>query len=475
MVLGVDSVATMRTNISAFARYRSELRELLYLAGPIMGAQLATTGMTFVDTSMAGQYSAMDLAAIAIGSSIWMPVYLLIRGVLMAITPTVAHMYGARQIEDIGGQVRQGLWIALLMSLLALGFIYKSDIVLQWLQVEPEMVVKTLEYLKALSWGIPAICLFQTLACYCEGMAKTKPGMVFSFIALALNIPLNYVLIYGKFGFQEFGGVGCGYATAVCFLIMFLMMAGYTILGQQHHKIGLFDRWDLPRLSIISSQLKLGVPIGLAIFFEASIFSVVALLIGKLGAIVVAGHQIALNFTSLTFMVPMSLAMGITIRVGQALGAGKTRQAAYSSYAGIATTLVSATVSASVMLFLPGAVTAIYTQNSDVAILAAQLLVYAGLYQYADGIQIAANGALRGYKDTRVPMAMILFSCWGVALPMGYILGLTDWIVEPMGPHGLWIGLVTALTMAAFLLTLRLRTIIRRSRALASDDMPIDA
>ncbi|KEI73268.1 MATE family efflux transporter [Endozoicomonas elysicola] len=465
----------MRTNLSAFARYRAELRELLYLAGPIMGAQLATTGMTFVDTSMAGQYSAMDLAAIALGSSIWMPVYLLIRGILMAITPTVAHLYGARQTGEIGGQVRQGLWVALLMSLLALVFIYKSDVVLQWLQVEPEMAAKTLEYLKALAWGIPAICLFQALTCYCEGMGKTKPSMVFSFIALALNIPLNYVLIYGKFGFPELGGVGCGYATAVCFWVMFLMMAGYTMLGQQHRKIGLFDHWDLPSLSIISSQLKLGVPIGLAIFFEASIFSVVALLIGKLGAIVVAGHQIALNFTSLAFMVPMSLAMGLTIRVGQALGAGKTEQAAYSSYAGIATTLVSATVSASVMMFLPGVVTSIYTQNPEVAILAAQLLVYAALFQYADGIQIAANGALRGYKDTRVPMAMILFACWGVALPLGYILGLTDWIVEPMGPHGLWIGLVTALTMGAFLLTLRLRAIIRRNRMLASEIMPMPA
>ncbi|MGO0309284.1 MATE family efflux transporter [Endozoicomonas acroporae] len=352
----------MSNNLSAFARYRGKLGELMYLAGPIMGAQLATTGMTFVDTSMAGQYSALDLASIAIGSSTWVPVYLLIRGILMAITPTVAHLYGARQTGEIAGQVRQGLWIALLMSLLALGFIYQSDVVLQWLQVGPAMAGKTLEYLKALAWGIPAICLFQALNCYCEGMGKTKPGMVFSFIAL--------------------------------------------------------------------------------------------------------------NFTSLTFMVPLSLSMGLTIRVGQALGAGKTAQAAYSSYAGIVTTLVSATLSAAVMLFLPGVVTSIYTQNTEVAILAAQLLVYAALFQYADGIQIAAIGALRGYKDTRVPMAMILFACWGVALPLGYILGLTDWIVAPMGPHGLWIGLVSALTMSAILLTLRLRAIIRH-RVSAADNMAI--
>ena len=207
----------MKTNLSTFARYRAELRELLYLSGPIMAAQLATTGMSFVDTSMAGQYSAMDLAAIALGSSIWVPVYLLVRGILMAITPTVAHLYGGGRGSDIPSQIRQGLWIAILMSLVCLGFIYHSDNVLSWLQVEPDMAAKSIAYMKALAWGIPAICLFQALTCYCEGMSKTKPGMVFSFVALALNIPLNYVLIYGKAGFPELGGVGCGYATAVCF------------------------------------------------------------------------------------------------------------------------------------------------------------------------------------------------------------------------------------------------------------------
>ncbi len=462
----------MKTNLSIFARYRAELRELLYLAGPIMGAQLATTGMTFVDTSMAGQYSAMDLAAIALGSSIWVPVYLLVRGILMAITPTVAHLYGGGRGSEIASQIRQGLWVAMLMSLVCLGFIYHSDKVLSWLQVEPEMAAKSIEYLKALAWGIPAICLFQALTCYCEGMGKTKPGMVFSFVALALNIPLNYVLIYGKAGFPELGGVGCGYATAVCFWVMFLMMAGYTALDQQHQKVGIYARWEQPNMGVIASQLKLGVPIGLAIFFEASIFSMVALLIGKLGAIVVAGHQIALNFSSIIFMIPMSLSMGLTIRVGQALGAGKAEQAAYSSYAGIATTLITATVSALVMLLMPGLVTSIYTQNPEVALLAGELLVFAALFQYADGIQIAANGALRGFKDTQVPMAMILVACWGIALPLGYILGLTDWLVEPMGPHGLWIGLVSALTIGAILLSIRLKTIIRRTLPPSVEAMP---
>ncbi len=454
----------MRASQTIYTRYWRELRALLTLSGPIMVAQLSTTGMSFVDISMAGQYSALDLSAIALGSSIWVPVYLLVRGTLMAITPTVAHLYGAQQLSEIGGQVRQGLWVALLLSLLSLTIIYHADGFLQLLQIEPLMVTKTMEYLKAVAFGLPAVCMFQALVCYCEGMGQTKPGMVLSFMALVLNIPLNYVFIYGKFGLPELGGVGCGYTTAICMWLMFLAMAVYTFYSHKHRVVCLYERWDFPKASIIASQLKLGLPIGLAIFGEASIFSVVALVIGKLGTIVVAGHQIALNVSGLAFMIPMSLSMGLTIRVGQALGAGKKEQAQFSSYVGIATTLITATFTAFVMLFLPEVVTSVYTQNPKVASLAGELLVYAALFQYADGIQVAANGALRGYKDTRIPMVLVIFACWGVALPLGYILGMTNWVVEPMGPHGLWIGLLTALTICATLLAARLHFIIKRSR-----------
>lgn len=448
-------------------RYPRELKELLYLSGPIIGAQLAATGMNFVDTSMAGQRSAMDLAAIALGSSVWVPIYILIRGILMALTPTVAHLYGARKTDEIGAQIRQGLWIAMILSLLAIAFIFNAHHILALLQVEDVMAQMSIDYLIALAWGVPAICLFQVLTCYCEGLGKTKPGMIFTAIALLLNIPLNYVLIYGKFGFPELGGVGCGYATAVCFWAMFLMMAVYIKVSRQYRSAGIYDHFELPKVSIIGNLLKLGLPIGLAIFFEASIFSVVALLIGKLGAITVAGHQIALNFSSITFMIPMSLAMGITIRVGQALGAGRKEDAAYASFAGVVTTLIWATISAGSMLFVPHLIAGIYTQDAAVVALASELLFFAAIFQYSDGLQISANGALRGYKDTKVPMALILFACWGVALPLGYTLGLTDWIVPAMGPHGLWIGLVTALTMGAVLLLTRLRMIVKRNKAQA--------
>lgn len=452
----------MRTNDSIFNRYGRELRELFLLAGPILGAQLATTGMTFIDTSMAGQYSPVDLAAIALGSSIWMPLSLLIRGVLIATTPTVAQLYGAQKLDQIAAPVRQGLWVALGLSLLAVVALNNTGVVYDWLQVEPEVSARSVEYLKALSWGVPAVCLYQVMSSYSEGMSKTKPAMVFGFLALMLNIPVNYVLIYGKFGFPELGGVGCGYATAISFWLMLLLMSLSVKFADIHRRVGVFNEFSLPDFNRIKNLLKLGVPIGLSIFFEASIFSAVALVIGKLGAITVAGHQIALNFTALTFVVPLSMSIGVTIRVGQALGSGKPEQAAFTGFSGIATTLLTAACSASIMLLFPEKVAAIYTKDPAVSILAAELLFFAALFQFADGVQVASNGALRGYKDSRVPMVLILIACWGIALPFGYTLGMTDYITEPMGPHGLWIGLVTAMTLCAVMLITRLRIISRR-------------
>ena len=441
------------------SRFIKELKELLYLVGPILAAQLASTGMGFIDTSMSGQYSARDLAAVALGTSIWIPAYLLVKGALMAVTPAVAQLFGAREMDKIASPVRQAMWMSLLLSTAVVVFMLNPEPLMEFLQLDPSMSGITAEYLVAVSWGIPAYCLYNVLTSYCEGRSITKPAMLISIVGLLINIPLNYVLIYGKFGFPELGGVGCGYATAICFTAMTLMMFAYVHFDDRHEAIGLFKTFELPNYEVIKGLLKLGVPMGLGIFFEASLFSAVALVIGKLGAIVVAGHQIALNFASMAFMVPLSLSIGITIRVGQAIGAGNMKAARFSSFAGIAATLITATISAIGMLLFAEEIASIYTSETAVLTLAAELLFFAAVFQYADGVQVAANGALRGYKDTKVPMVIIFIACWGIALPLGYTLGLTNLITEPMGPHGLWISLVAALTISAVFLTLRLRSL----------------
>ncbi|GAA4649866.1 proton-coupled multidrug efflux MATE transporter PmpM [Kistimonas scapharcae] len=448
----------MHSQVTRLQRFMAEAKELMILAAPIIVSQLSMSGMGFIDTSMAGQASARDLAAIAIGGSLWMPFYLLVRGTLMATTPTVAHLFGAGKTDDIACEVRQGLWIALIAGLVAMIYLHSTEPLLRLMKVSPDLIVITDEYLKALAYGAPAIAIYQTLNAYCEGTSDTRPAMVFSVIALLLNIPANYILIYGKFGFSAMGGVGCGWATALAFWSMAIMMMIYTAFGRKHKPRGIFASIDRPVASRIAEHLKLGFPIGMTMFIEGSIFAIIALLIGRLGASTVASHQVALNFSSLTFMLPLSISFAITIRVGQSLGANNPETARFAAYVGHAVSLFCACLSAGLMLVAPEMIAGIYSRNPAVIQAASALLFYAAIFQFSDAMQAAAVGSLRGYKDTRTPMFLVVMAYWAVGLPMGYILGMTEIAGSPMGPRGFWIGLVAGLTIAALLLGLRLYT-----------------
>ncbi|MNQ83948.1 Multidrug resistance protein NorM [compost metagenome] len=223
-----------------------------------------------------------------------------------------------------------------------------------------------------------------------------------------------------------------------------------------------FGRFDWPQWAVIKRLLGIGLPIGIAVFAESSIFAVIALLIGSLGATVVAGHQIALNVSSLVFMIPYSLGMAVTVRVGQALGRNQPRQARFAAGVGMATALGYACFSASLMLLTREQIATIYTADSTVIQIAAMLIVYSALFQFSDAIQVTAAGALRGYQDTRVTMILTLFAYWGIGLPVGYILGLTDWFGAASGPSGLWRGLIVGLTCAALMLSVRLARSARK-------------
>ena len=452
-------------------RVRSELRALFALALPMMIAQLANTAMGFVDTVMSGRVSPHDLAAVALGNSIWVPVFLLTTGVVLATTPNVAKRFGAGQHEQIGPLVRQALWMGLGVGCLAAVMMWNAEPLLHLLDVEQALIAPSMAYLRAVACGFPAVALYQVLRCYSDGLGHTRPSMVIGVLGLLLNIPLNYIFIYGKLGVPAMGGVGCGWATGLVMLFMFLAMLFWVRRAEYYQASRLFERFDLPAWPELSRLLAVGVPIGIAVFAEASIFSVIALLIGALGATVVAGHQIALNFTSLIFMVPLSLGMAITVRIGQALGRDAPRDARFVAGLGIAAGLFYACFSAGLMLLFSEQIARIYTTDPAVIRVAASLFFYAALFQFSDVVQVTAAGALRGYQDTRMTMVFTLFAYWGIGLPLGYLLGLTETLGEASGPAGLWQGLIAGLSCAAILLSVRLarsaRKEIRRSRAAA--------
>ncbi|WP_271408309.1 MATE family efflux transporter [Pseudomonas sp. Q1-7] len=439
-----------------FTRARTELRALLKLAAPIMVAQLSNSAMGFVDAVMAGRVGARDLAAVALGNSIWIPVFLLMTGILLATTAKVAERFGAGRQDEIGPLVRQALWLALVVGLCGALLLINARPVLQLMGVDPDLVAPAMGYLHGIAFGFPAVALYYVLRCFSDGLGRTRPSMVLGICGLLLNIPLNYILIYGHLGMPALGGVGCGWASGLVMWFLLLGMFGWVTRAPAYRPSGLFERFDKPSLPVIRRLLSIGGPIGIAVFAESSIFAVIALLIGGLGATVVAGHQIALNFSALIFMIPYALAMAVTVRVGQALGRGDPRAARFAAGVGIGAALAYACLSASLMLLCRELIAKMYSPDPAVIAVAAMLIVYSALFQFSDAIQVAAAGALRGYQDTRATMLITLFAYWGIGLPVGYALGLADWLGEPSGPKGLWQGLVVGLTCAAALLSLRL-------------------
>jgi MATE family multidrug resistance protein len=441
---------------------RLELKGLLSLALPIMIAQLATTAMGFVDAVMAGRVSPRDLASVALGNSIWIPVYLLMSGVLLATTPKVAQRFGAGQLDEIGPLVRQALWLALCVGLIGSGLLLGAEPILHWMKVDPLLIEPSMGYLHGIAFGLPGMAFYYVLRCYSDGMGRTRPSMVIGICGLLLNIPLNYTLIYGHFGAPALGGVGCGWASGIVMWFMALSMAGWTFLAPFYARTRVLVRFDRPKWAVIKRLVSIGLPIGIAVFAESSIFAVIALLIGSLGSTVVAGHQIALNISSLLFMIPYSLGMAVTVRVGQALGAGNPWQARFAAKVGLGAALVFAAFSAALILLLREPIASIYTPDKAVIQIASMLIVYAALYQFSDAIQVICAGALRGYQDTRVTMILTLFAYWGIGLPVGYVLGLTDWFGPASGPSGLWEGLIAGLSCAALMLSIRLTLSARR-------------
>lgn len=456
----------MQTNPSLLSRFTCESGALMHLSIPIILTQIATQAMGFVDTTMAGQVSPADLAAIALGASLWIPVLLLLRGVIMALTPVVAYHRGARDFASISVEFFQMVWLALIASVLLIAYLISAKPILEWIGVASEIIPIASDYTFALAFGVPGIALFYTLNGFCEGMNNTKVPMIISFIGLLVNIPVNYVLIYGHFGFPELGAVGCGWATSLVYWLMSGLLYSY-IRAHHHYKTIIRFSDAKPRATEMFHLLKLGLPIGMNIAVCGSIFAVIALLIGRIGAENVAAAQIALNISSMTYAIPMSISFGITIRVGYALGENDELGAIERSKIGILVAGLISLLSIAVFLLFPEWIIRLYTTDPVITTTAATLLALTAMYQFSDALQTSANGALRGYKDTKMPMFLAIASYWGLALPLGVVLGLTDHLVPAMGEKGFWVGIFTGLTVAALLMLLRLRYVINSRTSLS--------
>ncbi len=441
--------------------YRSEINNLITLAIPVMIAQISQTAITFVDTIMAGNYSKTALSGVAIAVSIWLPTVLFGQGLLTVLTPIISNLNGAAKREQVADHTRQGVVIALILSVIIMLILYHSDRIISLRSsndnpIDPEMVEVAVSFLRAIMWGVPAFLLFLVYRNQCEGLSNTKPAMVIIFIALLANIPINYILIYGKLGLPAFGGVGCGITAAIIFWLMFILIRLYTLTTASQQDIRKTPLTKLVDFSIIKKIVVLGMPLALAYFFEMSLFAVVALLIAPLGQITVAAHQIIFTISSLTFAIPLSLGVATSIRVGYLLGKGKPSLAKQTAFISLLISLVIAVIVALILVVFRTPIITIFTKEAAVIAICLQLIILLAIYQASDYLQVVASNVLRGYKDTKSIFFITLLSYWVVGLPVGYVLGLTDLVMQPIGAAGFWIGIILGLAVAAFLLIVRM-------------------
>ncbi|WP_448875186.1 MATE family efflux transporter [Desulfobulbus propionicus] len=442
-----------------------EIIALLRLTGPLLLAQLSQTAMGFVDTVMAGRFSSVDLAAVAVGSSIFFPVYLFLIGLQNAVTPLVAQAHGRGDREGIRSSIRLGLAVGLVAGMLLMPLLWWMEPFMVWMGVNAEVIPITSRYLFAISWGLPLGGMFYGLKGGGDGLARTRLSMFAGFLGLGVNILANDLLIYGRLGLPALGGAGCGWATSISILAMLAAMALLLNRGRLAGTNRLFTMGFSMKGAIpagIGPFLRLGLPLGIAMFIECSIFTVIALFIAKLGAQVVAAHQIALNFTSMLYMLPYSLATALTVRVGFTIGRGRVQRLIRIVGTGLGLALSGAVLTCVGILSFSEEIAALYTPDPMVRTLAVSLLVYAAIFQMPDAMQVNCGGILRGCKDTRVPLLLMLCAYWGIGLPMGYGLGLAGLGGMEPGPQGFWIGLICALTAAALLMGSRVVVMVRR-------------
>jgi MATE family multidrug resistance protein len=444
--------------------FRHESRALLRLASPIILSQIAQVLMGFLDTVMSGHAGAREQAVVGLGVALWIPVFIGLMSVVQAVSPIIAHHFGAGDRAAVARDAREGIWLALGAGLVPLLLVPWAPDLLVWFRIEADLADRAGLFLWGIGLGLPAALVYRSLAFYSASINQTRPIMVLAFVGLGVNALLNWLLIYGHFGLPAMGGAGCGWATGIGMWVALIALIAWTARAPAYKPYYIWQSWTLPRWTVQKRLLRLGLPMGGAGLAEVAAFSSVAVLVGRFGDVQIAAHQIALNFSALVFMFPMGLSAAITIRVGHALGAGHPQRAHHSAWTGVAVGLVIATLAIAPIIVLRHQVAAVYSTDPAVQALAANLLLFAAFWQLFDATQVCAIGALRGYKITLMPMVLMLAAFWIVGVPAGTWLAYQGFPGgAPMEVYGFWVGLVIGLVLVSVGLALGLRTVAERT------------
>lgn len=426
---------------------------------PILITQVGMFLMNFFDTIMSGRAGPEDLAGVAIGSSLWVPIFTGVNGIMLAITPIIAHLIGANATKDIKKKVQQGIYLAIILAIavFSVGAI-ALDPILRFMDLDSQVRFIAKYYLVTLIFGIIPLFIFNTLRSYIDALGHTRTSMMIILISLPINVILNYIFIFGKFGVPAYGGIGSGIATALTYWLVcgIAILLIHRLKPFKDHQI--FSKWVKPSISVWWEQLKIGVPIGFAVFFETSIFSAVTLFMSVYSTYTIAAHQAAMNFSSLLYMIPLSVSMALTIAVGFEVGANRLADARVYTYIGLASGIIAAVFAGIVLFTFNDFVASMYNTEPHVIKLTKDFIIFAIFFQLADAFGAPIQGALRGYKDVNITLVISLVSFWMIGLPSGWILA--NYTV--LEPFGYWVGLIIGLSCGAIALFARLLYIQKR-------------
>lgn len=436
---------------------KTEMKQFLVLALPLLIANLSQTGMGVVDTLVAGRAGENDLAAVALGCSISTPVTLACTGLLSILGPMIARLRGENRHGRIGHLMHNGVVLALMLSVVAMTVMFFIRPVFGLLPDDAVVVKMAGDYLLAVMCGVPGVLCFCALRSLNEGFAMTRPAMIVGLAALLVNIPANYVLVFGYCGLPKLGGVGCGVATA---LINWVQLGVMLLLVWSHKKHAPHRRqmvaWRKPAWKTVRAITKLGFPLGVSLLCEVSFFSASTLVLAPLGVTVVGAHQVCINVSAMVFMLPLSVAVASSIRMAYFVGRRDLVRFDMLTRTSCVCMAVLTTVLMTVLICFRVQIAELFRpDDAGLVDVARVLLVLCALYQIPDSLQVLAGGFLRGCHDTKVIFRVNMLCYWAVGLPLCVVLVWTDWLVPPMGAAGAWTSFIVALSLAATLLVRR--------------------
>ena len=439
-----------------------ELAGLLRLGIPIIFTQLLQVSQGTIAIIMMGRVGSLELAAVGLGTSFWVFVWLGSMGLLMGLSPTIAQHQGAGRHLEMRSDFQQGLWMALVIGLLAFILMRNIGGVMDLIGVDPQVIPLVKSYLEIGSWSMPAVCLYLVMRFFCEATGNSRPMMVIQILVLPLVVFGNWVLIYGNLGFPALGVDGAALTFTGGLILVAIFLSGYMLFTPKYRELGLFTGLTFPVFARVGVLFRLGVPISISLILDSAFFNAINLLMGRFGHVALAAHQLVINYTTVIFMVAVGISSAVMARVGQSVGSGHMAEVRLRGWLGVATATVLMLPSVLLMIMFPRIIASIYTSEPGVTDVAVSLLMAAALFQLFDGLYMAGAGALRGLKDVTAVMWISVLAYWIVGFPVAWIMGL-NW-----GPVGLWYGMVVGIGLTAILLGWRFE--LKSRQLLASND-----